>query len=839
MTEKKNISGILQGLMAEPEAPKQRDDSPSFLTSLGIPLLKQEDGSHLIRLDDICVFRGITEFTGQLANQVLEESRAAGSDVLVRQVVSPEAMPEFAALGVGQVEVSVRSSIAHGLAESRGEFQRRLRLVFATLQSASWGGVLFPDRFGLPTAADTPPALLFPFHLLPEPVAANYLMLIEFERAGRFLRLTVEDAGRTRLNLKHIPHRVVANLEERCNLPESDRIADLFRQSIQQHWRNQQTECLQPAEQQPALFAHLVTAGLEGLTQITFRWDLGELQGILDAGPNELASLLARLLILLEDREIIKTIAGGRPLVMLAGGHRLFLDLSRGGVVLNISFERPRKRAMMQTYLDRLPRLQAVIGRRPLHLDKVRVFLVHHSTAEVLGLIQALAVSRCAAVCTTFIRYKSLIPDEHLEALGTLPADRFRFHALQKIETRDSVGGGYVISDQFSPLPNLAPLMRRFRSLNLDYLAAMRLLTCHLFFREVQAARRNGEKLLIVEDGGYLSPLLQEDILRDRTLADSLTEAGITAETAGADWPSPQERAGKTADWVAPVLLGGIEHTRNGHDALAALERKYGRLAYPNGSIALSDIKNVEEARECAASVLNAVESIFCGRGLLLSHRHVAVIGASGHIGAFVMKQLAPRLSRGTCCGIDIVPGENVYASFAALPEERLLDLDLFIGFVGKSVLDTATIEKLMLRGRRTALFFVSGSTKTAEYEDLSAWLQHLYSQPSPKIGDVPVSLEIAPVKDPQTGLVQGNRVVINFAGAAELPRKELYLLGDLMPLNFLYYGVPAEVIDQVMALLLRLSFSFIDKVMAGERLPDRLLGVDQQIDADANPLWA
>ncbi len=90
--------------------------------------------------------------------------------------------------------------------------------------------------------------------------------------------------------------------------------------------------------------------------------------------------------------------------------------------------------------------------------------------------------------------------------------------------------------------------------------------------------------------------------------------------------------------------------------------------------------------------------------------------------------------------------------------------------------------------------------------------------------------------------MIQGNRASIHFkepvvVNGRSFTHKDLCLLGDLMPVNFLYYGVPAEIIDEVLCQLLQLTTGFI-KALKEDRLPEpRLLAVDHEIDADAKPL--
>ena len=57
------------------------------------------------------------------------------------------------------------------------------------------------------------------------------------------------------------------------------------------------------------------------------------------------------------------------------------------------------------------------------------------------------------------------------------------------------------------------------------------------------------------------------------------------------------------------------------------------------------------------------------------------------------------------------------------------------------------------------------------------------------------------------------------------------------MPINFLYYGVPAEVIDMVLAQLLQCSLGLARRVSAGEDLEKKPYAVDHEIDLDGRTI--
>ena len=72
------------------------------------------------------------------------------------------------------------------------------------------------------------------------------------------------------------------------------------------------------------------------------------------------------------------------------------------------------------------------------------------------------------------------------------------------------------------------------------------------------------------------------------------------------------------------------------------------------------------------------------------------------------------------------------------------------------------------------------------------------------------------------------------FAPPAKLPDKRLVFLANLTPVNFLFYGVPTEVMDRVMAQLMRATLGLVRAVRRRPRLPARLYAVDRDVaDAD------
>lgn len=874
----KKIGGILHRLMQTPGlATNKRGERPPAqpgLTSLGVPLLAEADGHYVIDVSEVKIFIGIAEFLRTLATEVLHHTRDTLRDVMVQCEVDPQATPELSKLGVDNVSLYARSRVARGIAQRQKPFLHLLRLVFDAIQTERWGAVLFPHAFGHdePDTTTDRPALLFTMQrrnaandtLQPDSggpagnrdsdtTHGELLLLAEYEPEGAFLRITVEDARASRLFLKRIPHRVVQDLARRHCLQDTYRIAEQIFQGIQRECQTQQDEYTELPGRQPALFELLMQCGLEAVVCIKFRWSLEDMEPLLLYMDPDIFELLSKILLLFEDTRVMAVLAAGDQLEMLCGKHRVFFDLSRGGACLNISLDQRRKSLSVQEYARRMPAMSRLLHDNAGALAGFRVLFIHHITAEILGTLRALEALQSDFVTTLFIKYKGQTPDEHLDALFTLDQERFRFHSLQRVEARDSLEGNYILSRQYSPLAGLEHVEAWLRSEKPDYLEAMRSIAFTLFFHEICEAKRLGRQLLLVEDGGYIAPLLNAYCLDSMSVGSVLALCGM--DTSHPLLTVDVDPAQPLGAWLSDVFPGSVEHTRNGYDKLRILELERKRLYFPALSIAISELKNVEEARECAYSILNAVETIFHSMGLLLSRRNVLLIGCRGNIGGFLLRALSQRLEQGRVCGVDLDVNDSAHphaAGFgpAACSEHRLIDeitaeivntFDLVIGVTGVSVLSPETLAHMLVHGPCRDIFLASGSTKTVEFAAVSRWLQELRECEAPHIGGEPVRLNMSPLKDPQTGVVQGHRVRVHFLhpdrAHANIPYKDVHLLGDLMPINFLYYGVPMEVIDDVLCQLLELTVGLAEARREGRALPHRLLAVDHEIDGRGNIL--
>ena len=802
-------------------------------TSLGVPYIERGTARAFLDLTNLRVFTGLSVVARVLGDEVIEQIQAGDSDVVVQRRIIEDITPELAAIGLSQVLIYARTPVLQNLRDFQSEFHDQIRTVFGTLQRPRWGSVLFPELFPdlIPGRSDRPTeALLFPFHLHSDLKDIDYFFLVERHAELRFLRITIEPVHDSRLDLNRIAHVVVDDLERRTYIQGLTRAAETFRLGLLRECEERRTEHTESDRRHPEFFDQLRRGGLFDCETITFRWPARITAIITELPRAQAVDFLKRVLLALEDRHLIDMLRDGWTLEVKTETARAFLDTSRIGRTLNINFGEVREQPELASYLERMPLLAALSRARPNAFVNTDIFLIHHITGEILAVLRALEAMGAQSISVLFVRYAGIVPHEYLEVLLSQSRRRFALYGLQRIE--DDVRGHYLLSEQFSPTGSVAELRDELRAGKSDFFEAMRLSAGHLFLRAAARSKAEGRRMLLVEDGGYLAPELHQACSGGASVSDVCAQYRLSKESFGevaGDAPSPHR--GSFSEWLLQMMPGSVEHTRNGYDRLMRTATDAGTLQFPSVTIAVSNIKRTEEAAEVAVTVLHAIESILHGMGLVLSRRRIVVLGSRGAIGEHLMQTLHGRGH--TVWGVDLIAdseNQNPWAGREVtrpdlLDEELIRDTDLLLGVIGRSVLDEAWLERWVTRSRRPALFLASGSTKTLEFSHLSEWLRKLESRAATLDGRH-VELRRAPIRDAQTGLIMGTHVRL-VAEDRDFP--DLYLLADLTPINFLFYGVPTETMDAILTQLVQLGAG----INGEHALKPGIYALDREIDAD------
>ena len=92
--------------------------------------------------------------------------------------------------------------------------------------------------------------------------------------------------------------------------------------------------------------------------------------------------------------------------------------------------------------------------------------------------------------------------------------------------------------------------------------------------------------------------------------------------------------------------------------------------------------------------------------------------------------------------------------------------------------------------------------------------------------------MTVAPheVVDPQSGRLYGTAFTLRVGAGRAARETTLVFIANLTPVNFLFYGVPTEVMDAVMAQLLRTTAALVRDVGSPRPPAPGLYAVDRDI---------
>ena len=815
-------------------------DKP-IITSLGFPLEKQPTG-WCIDLSKYKIFKGLSILAGVIGEKIFDALEENSGDVAFLYKVSPNINPELIEFKIYHIQVFGRLDILSKINTGNDHFIEDLVTVFGTLQRPSWWKKLYPESTNRSNEHNPAPqsqALIFPSSYAAENDQRQYTIVLErADRGGNdrgfFLRLSYQLQEQGLLDLSLIPHIVVNDLKNRVYISGSTRMARSVNDNIVSACNRGETEYSEKNGNYSHLFDQLQKTQLGRLERINFTWDNQFSRLLHEETPQNTLLIFKKIFVSFEAGSICNTLINGETITVQLKKCCFNLYLSQLNRVLNININLPKSIYTTDTYLQKMPLLAKTANQANHNLDfsNTAIFLIHHITSEIISFIASLRLLNADSIHTAFVKYGGVIPNDYLETLLEIPAD-FLFTAglSRKISLVNK--NYFTLSDYFSESTSLSQIKTVLEKRQLDFFPAMQVLAGHMFLTFCLQKEKENTRVLLIEDGGYLAPIFNEMAMADKSIEQVFNHFYVQE-------PPPP---GKFSDWLSKILVGTVEHTRNGFDRLLTVQEKYSTLHFPAFSIAVSRSKQQEESQEVAHSILSAVESILHGKGRVLSQRKVVLLGSRGNIGRFLQhylesgrlhhnalpliavdKKCRPQEDNGTC-SLEDVPLKDLYRA------------DLFLGVTGVSLVKKELLERLIVHSEKQELFFASGSTKTEEFTDLLDWVSSLFQMDKPIIRGQRILIEYNRIVDRQSGIDQGGKVTFQFPDGNAEAAKTLYILNDGTPINFLYYGVPTETMDIVLNQLLTVSLGLVQGARQKKPLPSVLHAVDHNIDEWGKPI--
>ncbi len=817
-------------------------------TTLGAPLIREEENQYGIDLTEIRIFWGLSILSRTLGDEIVERVLNEPGDIAISHKINPNINAELVEMHIGYIQIYVRAGVLKDILTIRDEFQDHLRAVFGTFQRQIWARIIHPEFYGENPLHTTSKALVFPFHHASPNEKIDYQFILERvpnqKEPGEFLfRLTIENYDRANMDLESIPHVIVDDLDSRTYIAGSTKISESIHFSVVSACQRGEKKYVEENRRFSRIFEQIRKTLLGSLEEIHFLWDEEFSQLLIERNPRETLPIFKKLFLILEDHIVTEFLKKGYCIRVRIHKLEIFIDLSRLDRVLNFSFSHKRHSLDLHHYLSRMPELEKIVFKntgkysRSFRFDGFHIFLVHHITSEILGLLDAFRKLGAESVFVAFVKYGGKIPAAYLDVLLDLPADQFFMCGLELKVGKDQKVF-YSVSPVFSEIEGLKPLKDFLDREELGFFEAMKLLSIHVFLSRCIDLIQKEEKLLLVEDGGYIAPFLNQHAIDGLKTQEVLELYRIDS----GKYRKERWLYESFSDFLNAVMIGSVEHTRNGYNRLMNVRNQYERLHLPAYSIAISIQKTKEESREVAHSILKAIEDIFHGQGKIMSRRKFLILGAAGNIGSFLCKYLrAGRLheSNEHLLEVDIrnSPSDWKYTSIQEIPKQKIYDTDTILGVIGESILTKEFWEEFLTHGYHKNIYIASGSTKTLEFTHLIAWVNDFFIGKIDSILGRKVTVQTERIIDPQSGMDQGALIILKDRNEESKWEKRLYFFSDLSPVNFLYYGAPTEIMDSIISQLLTISLGMVNQYRKGNLPPPDLYAVDFEIDCWGNLL--
>ena len=817
---KKSLRNLLNELIDENEK-SEKIPSLQKIISFGIPVQQTDEHTFTVSLNNVIDFQGIESLMTTLLDQLRESCFFGQSDVAVSINIEKESCPQLYNFGIQKLFFYGAFENFENLPIIYSNISLHLKYIFNALQSPA----VYTDFFSKTNTSETK-ALLFPFNREVKNDTTGLHYLVENVAGSHFLRITAEELEHSRLNLRRISHRAISNIDLKQQLQSIRPDTWSVFSSMLTLCRNNRFSFKDTGLQLPQLIDHLKENGYCKLKELTINWNRTVSNNILIEGGTVWKDIVLRILMIVTDQTTISLLNGGNTLKVEYKGIFAYITLTQRGRNLQIGLDEKVKISPLDDYLVKMGELNQQTKTNLLPLNKTHVIFIHHFTNETLAVLGAFDYLEVYKTDTLWVKYSGGIPSKFMDTIMDLPSSVFNFYGLQPID-KNQVQCGFCLSEAYSPIENYTSLNTHMKENSIPFFQSMQIMGMHIFLNAIIEANNN--KVVVAEDGGYIAPLINRLALENYTVEDVFTKYNFTNKTLNGDVLKT-----RFADWISDKYAGSVEHTRNGYDALLEVEKTFDKLAFTACSLAVSDFKVNNESIEVAYSCINAIENILNGQGFVLNNRRCLVLGSLGAIGKQTMKMLSARIGTANICGIDIATQTGKKYNWLQLEKTEQLDTttmyscDLIFGVIGKSILDEAFFDDLLLNTQCQNIFLASGSTKQFEFSHFMQWAEQLQSGKREIIQGHKISCSAQAIEDPQTSAALGTILSVKIEMQQSKKQVNFYLLSNLMPVNFQYYGVPRETMDRVMTEFV----SLVNVVSRGDELslPPKLLALDHAI---------
>ena len=592
-------------------------------TTLGPILKKETEKVWTIDLSSIQIFHGFSILAKILSEKILEKADSSLTDVFLLHKISDKLSPELKSFDIGYIQVYIKGSILKEISHN-DYLQNALKIVLGTFQTPNQIEDFLKNKDN-----SIQKTLLFPLNFN----NLTYYFILEKNyfydnHKDYFLSLNVlREKGYGEESFFYSNVKKITNLQDRIFIDGSTKASEIFTYNIQKNIYKNQNFFYEENTNYNPIFNQILKTELGHIEAINFCWD----KSFSKLKTESIFQKVKILLLCIEDKSFCRKLKDRIIIKIKVKECTIFVSLTRLNRVLNFSFNIQNKISEISDYIHKTPNLLSILEKKNHNLNykDVNIFLVHHITAEILSLIHIFLSLNAKKVNVSFVQYAGKVPTDYLDAILNYNPNKLFSSGLCRKTTKDNIDY-YSLSTEYSDIKDLREVQQILEKEKWNFYQAMHFLATHLFLKDCVECYNKNEKILLIEDGGYIAPFLNEFCREKRKILDILEQYKVHVDNIENILFN---------EWIKKILIFSVEHTLNGHEKLES-ENLIKKLFIPAYSIAKSDIKVKEESKEVANSIINATESILYGQGFTLSDRKIAILGARGNIGQFLFNYL-------------------------------------------------------------------------------------------------------------------------------------------------------------------------------------------------------
>ena len=460
-------------------------------------------------LSELKIFTGLSILSQILGDQILEKVEEGVGDISFLYKLNQNINPELIEMQIAGIQVICHSGVLDNLILFKTEFHNQLRTIFGTFQRPVWAKKIHPEFYNEDNHTFENQALVFSF----ENENSIYFILERSENARYpnkfYFRLSILNQNPFLFFTDTKRLHLVDDIHSRTYIAGTTKLSESTAEKVLNSVQKNLNAFVEENTPHNSLFQQIEKTHLLKTDQISFYFAQSFIESIQLLSKYEQVQIYKKIFLALED-EVICGILNREEKIKIITNKKIqvFLFLTRRCKILNLSFNEFKKTESLEDYLVKMPILNS-ISKQDKTFKGYKVFLIHHITSEILAVIESIQKLQASSLQVMFVKYAGKIPDAYLDTLLNVQTENFFMAGLTRHLT-DKNREFFTLAKYYSDIKDFQWLEEKLNQDKLNFYEAMKFISMYFFLLYLSEAKKEQRKVLLIEDGGYLAPNLNE-----------------------------------------------------------------------------------------------------------------------------------------------------------------------------------------------------------------------------------------------------------------------------------------------------------------------------------------